>query len=140
MTNQVFTGTPTSRRFCQCPPTIVAGQPVFLGTIPAIALDNYQANESGTTFLLGGTFAVAVTGQSQASPQVTLKLLPGNPVYADGGIQFTCANGMVVTYNFVLDGNPNGTDGEWGRIDPSYTSVGAGLTDAACQVLLSRGV
>ena len=57
MTNQNFTGTPTSQRqVIPCPSTVKAGDPVLIGALPAVALDSYQANEGGTTFYFGGSF------------------------------------------------------------------------------------
>jgi len=134
MQNQVLTGTPTSRRFCLCPSSIVAGQAVLIGgVLPAVALDSYQANEGGTTFLLGGTFNLSVYGQTVLSPPTNHALAPGAKVYADGG---TTDATTGILYNFSLDGNTGGVF--FGYIDPQYTTgVLTGLApDTAAQVLL----
>jgi hypothetical protein len=138
MVNQVFTGTPTSRRFALCPTTIVAGQPVFLGSVPAVALDNYQSLTGGTTFLMSGTFALSVTGQTAESPQVAHQINPGDKLYANNLTQFTPTNGPVVSYNFVIDANSAGT--LFGQLDPSYVPVGSGLTDANAWVNINDQV
>lgn len=138
MVNQVLTGTPTSRRFCFCPSSIVSGQPVLIGgKLAAVALDNYQANEGGTTFLFGGTFNLPVYGQSVLSPPTGAAIPPGGAVYADGG---TTDATTGVLYNFSLDANAGGV--LFGHIDPQYTpGILSGLApDTAAQVLLDRGM
>ena len=134
MVNQVFTGTPTSRRFALCPTTILAGQPVLIGTIPAVALDNYQVLTGGTTFLLGGTFALTVVGQTVESPQTTHKINPGDKLYASNGTFDAVTN---ITYGFVIDANS--ANNQFGHLDPNYVSVGAGLTDTAANVIIEGG-
>ena len=118
MVNQVFTGTPTSRRFALCPASIVAGQPVLLGkNIPAVALDNYQSNTGGTTFLLGGAFNLPVYGYTVYSPVTNGTLNPGHKLYADGGVDDPTTG---ITYNFILSGDSGGV--LFGEVDPSYTT------------------
>jgi len=126
---QVYTGTPTSRRFALCPAAIKAGQAVLLGTIPAVALDDYQSNTGGATFLTNGTFALTVVGVTVISPPTNHALNPGDKVYADGGTLDSTTN---VTYNFTLDGATGGV--LFGQIDPSYVAVASGATDTAAQV------
>jgi hypothetical protein len=137
MTNQALTGTPTSRRFCACPSSIVAGQPVLLGSIPAVALDNYQSNEGGTTFLLGGSFFLTVVGESSESPGYGLQINPGDPIHARGTYDAT----TNVTYNLTLDGNP--LYPQFGYYDPDVTvnpsSILANTTNTAAAVMLSLG-
>lgn len=134
MINQVYTGTPTGRRFALCPTSIVAGQPVLLGTIPAVALDSYQANEGGTTFLLNGSFALSVLAVTQISPPSNHKINPGDDLYADGGTTDTATN---VTYGFTIDANTGGT--KFGKLDPSQAAITAGTTNAAAIVELVVG-
>lgn len=118
MVNQIYTGTPTSRRFALCPTSIVAGQPVLIGkNIPAVALDNYQSNTGGTTFLLGGAFNLPVYGYTTYSPPSNGALLPGKKVYADGGVDDAVTG---ITYNFLLSGDSAGV--LFGEVDPSYTT------------------
>jgi predicted RecA/RadA family phage recombinase len=131
--NQVYTGTPTSRRFATCPTTILAGQPVLLGSEPAIALDNYQANTGGTTFLTGGSFVLTTVGKTSLSPSTPAALKAGAKVYADtDGTTDSVTN---VTYGFTLDGNSSGT--LFGYVDPSYIGgVTSGATDTAAVIRL----
>ena len=64
MKNQVFMGTPTSPRFCLCPSTVKSGDLVLVGSEPACALNDYQANTGGATFYFSGTFSGTVIGSS----------------------------------------------------------------------------
>ncbi len=131
MKNQYFTGTPTSRRFALCPTTVKAGDAVLLGSEPAVALDDYQANTGGSTFLTGGSFNLTVIGQTVASPQTAAALPPGHKVYAVGSLD----SPTNVTTSLVLDGATGGV--LFGYIDPSYTSgVTSGATDTAAIVRL----
>lgn len=139
MTNQVLTGTQTSRRFVALPSSIVAGQPILVGgVLPAVALDSYQANEGGATCLFGGTFNLPVYGQSVLSPPTNRAIPPGARVYADGGITDATTG---VLYNFTLDANSS-SGIAFGYVDPQYTSgILSGLApDTAAQVLLDRGL
>lgn len=122
MQNQVYTGTPTSRRFALCPTTILAGDPVLIGTEPAVALDNYQSNTGGSTFLMTGSFNLSVYGRTAVSPPTSAALKPGDKVYAAGTLD-TVTN---VTHTLTLDGNSSNT--LFGVIDPSYS---AGVTSGA---------
>jgi predicted RecA/RadA family phage recombinase len=130
MKNQVFIGTPTSPRFSICPITVKSGDPVLLGSIPAVALDDYQANEGGTTFYANGTFALMVMGRSSQSPVVAAAIKPGGKIYAVGTLD-TATN---VTTDLTLDANSS-SGVLFGTLDPQYqTSVGSGLTDTAAWV------
>lgn len=138
MTNQALTGTPTSRRFALCPSTIVAGQPVFLGSIPAVALDNYQANVGGTTFLIGGSFFLTVIGQTAESPQTGHQINLGDKIYGNNLATDPTTN---VTTIGALDINTAGNF--FGYLDPD-ASVNAGpilstVTNTAAAVLLPNG-
>ena len=84
MINQIFTGTPTSYRFAKCPTTVKGGDPVLLGTIPAVALNAYSSLTGGAVFYFNGTFALTVIGQSAESPVTTHKISPGDDLYATG--------------------------------------------------------
>lgn len=133
MINQAFTGTPTGYRFAKCPTTIVAGQPVLLGTEPAVALNSYSALTGGAVFYFNGSFFLTVVGQSVESPQTTHKINPGDDLYAVGTLDST----TNVTYNLTIDANSGNT--KFGRLDPNYVSVAAGATDTQAIVQLSVG-
>lgn len=129
MKNQVYQGTPTSRRFALCPSSVEAGDPVLLGTQPAVALDNYQSNLGGTTFDTGGSFTLTVLAVSQISPAVGAAMKPGAAVYASG----TLDSATNVTTDLVLSAVTSGT--LFGQIDPSYTSgITSGTEDTAAIV------
>lgn len=138
MTNQALTGTPTSRRQANCPTTILAGQPVLIGSIPAVALDNYQSNEGGTTFLIGGSFYLTVIGQSGESPVVTHQINLGDKIYANSGTLDVTTN---IYYNFVLDANSAGNFFGYLDPDPSVNAgpILAGVTNTTAAVLLPNG-
>lgn len=136
MVNQVFTGTPTGRRFALCPPSIVSGQAVLIGgVLPAVAMDNYQANTGGTTFLLNGSFNLPVYGET-GSPPTNAPILPGAIVYAENQ---TTDPVTGIAYNFILTAFSGTGSVKFGHIDPEYTTgVLSGLApDTAAIVLLA---
>ena len=130
MTNQVFTGTPTSRRFVTMPASanILAGQPLLIGKEPFIPLDNYQSNVGGATGLFNGSFTTTVIGQSSESPVVTAAINPGDALYATG-TKDTATN---VTYGLTIDSNSNNTP--FGHLDPQSPVVPAGVALASAIV------
>ena len=130
MKNQYYTGTPTSRRQAACPATIKQGQPVLLGKIPAVALDDYQAINGGTTFLLNGSFALTVIAVTQISPAVGAAINPGDPLFAEGTLD-TATN---VTYNLSISATPGDTP--FGHLDPSGSGILSGATNTAAIVCL----
>lgn len=137
MTNEFYAGTPTSRREALCPTTILAGQPVLLGSIPAVALDSYQTITGSTTFLIGGSFTLTVVGESSESPGYGLKINPGDKIYARGTYDAT----TNITYNLTLDGNS--LYPFFGYLDPdpaaNPSSIAANTTNTAAVVLLPNG-
>jgi hypothetical protein len=138
VTNQAYTGTPTSRREVKCPSGILSGQPVLIGKLPAVALDNYQANTGSTTFLFGGSFFLTVVGEASESPGYGLAINPGDPIYAQGTYDAT----TNITYNLTLNGNS--LYPQFGYLDPDYTvnpgPVAANATNTAAGVLLTHGL
>ncbi len=134
MVNQDKTGTPTSRRFAACPTTVLAGDPVLIGGIPAIALNSFQSITGGAVFDLNGSFFLSVLGSTSVSPISGHALKPGDKVFADGGTLDSTTN---ITTGFTLDANTGGT--LFGRIDPSDPGVGSGLTGAP-SVIIGLGV
>jgi predicted RecA/RadA family phage recombinase len=129
--NQVYTGTPTSRRFALCPSTVVAGQAVLLGAEPAVALDDYNSGLGGTTFLTGGSFNLTVVGAT-GSPATSHSIAPGAKLYADGGTVDVTTN---VRTGFTINGNPSADF--FGYLDPNYqTTISSGATDTAAIVRL----
>ena len=84
MTNQVKSGLPPNRRFFKCPTTVTAGMPVLIGTLAGVALNDYDATLGGTTFDLDGTFSLTVFGGDSTSAGNTLKINPGDELFAVG--------------------------------------------------------
>jgi hypothetical protein len=137
MINQVFAGTPTSRRFVAMPSGggIVAGQPLLIGNLPCIALDSYQANTGGATCLFNGTFALSVTAETlPGSPPTGKQINPGDPVYATGGTKDATTN---VTYGISLSADSAGT--LFGYLDPQAAAIPSATTNAQAPVLLTTG-
>lgn len=132
MKNQVLLGTPTSPRFAPCPSTVLAGDAVLIGSIPACALNNYNADTGGTTFYVNGTFLFTVIGKSSESPSVNAAIKPGDKIYAVGTLDPT----TNVTTGLTLDANSSsGTF--FGHLDPQVgVAVGSGQTDTAAAVRL----
>jgi predicted RecA/RadA family phage recombinase len=136
MTNQQFTGTPTSRRqIIPCPSTVKGGDPVLIGKLPAVALDSYQSNEGGATFLFGGTFLLSVIAQ-HGSPLVSGDIGPGDKIYAEGGTLDPTTN---VTTGFTL--NADSVNGVFfGNLDPQQPKILSGVTNTAAGVVLPNGM
>ena len=134
MQNQVYTGTPTSRRQVVLPNVAqfnTAGQPILIGNQAAVTLDAYQSSVGGCTVLFNGSFGLTVIGRSANSPLVTAKVSPGDPLYVspNTGTYDATTN---VTYGFVLDKNVAGV--YFGRLDPNATAIAAGATNTAATV------
>lgn len=125
MMNQLYTGTPSSRRGILCPSTVVSGDPLFVGNDPCVALDTYQSAVGGCTALFDGSFNLFVISRSANSPLVNTVLKPGDKIYASGGTRDATTN---VLSGFTLDGNSSGLF--FGVLDPSQTAMtsGAGAT------------
>jgi len=119
MLNQLFTGTPTSRRQVTLPSVIKAGDPILIGSEAAFALDSYQANIAGATCLFNGTFETSVVGLSSISPVVNAAIKPGSKLYASGGTLDTDTN---VRYGFTLSADSSGIF--FGYLDPSPQGAG----------------
>lgn len=136
MINQVYAGTPTSRRNpTTCYAGVLSGSPYLLGLIPGIAMDTAANVASGIpTFECGGSFSLTVTAKSSLSPSVNKAILPGDPIYADGGTLDVPSN---MTYGFTLDASSGGT--LFGHLDPTGPALAAGTT-AVVTVVLSRGM
>jgi hypothetical protein len=133
MINQVYTGTPTSRRQWTLPNVTalqVAGQPVVKGTTPGFTLDAYQASVSGCTVFENGSFSTTIIARSANSPLVTSQVNPGDQLYmafSDSGWTLDAATN--VWYGGVLDKNPAGIP--FGKYDESQVPILAGVTNTA---------
>ncbi len=134
MRNQYYTGTNVSRRFALCPSTVLAGDPVLLGTIPAVALDSYSATTLGTTFLCNGSFVLTVIAATVVSPMTGSAVKPGDKLYATGDADTT----TNVTTNLVISKATGGT--LFGHLDPSYPTILTTVTDTAAVVVLEAEI
>ena len=128
MKNQVFMGAPTNPRFVLCPTTVKAGDLVLVGTAPACALNDYQANSGGATFYFSGTFTGTVIGSSTHSPFTGEALGPGAALYASGTLDAT----TNVTTALLITGTT--TDTPFGRIDETGPGVASGATNTATNI------
>lgn len=124
MKRQQFSGTPTGHRFALCPSTIVAGDAVLIGAIPAVANTSYSSTTGGADFYYNGSFYLSVTAKSTLSPAVNAAVSPGENVYADGGTLDSATN---ITHSFTLDANSS-TGTLFGQLDPIEAEVAAGTT------------
>ncbi len=125
----MFTGTPTSRRFALCPSTIEAGDPVFLGDEPAVALNSYEAVTGGATFLTGGSFALQVAAVSVVSPPTGAAIAPRQRIYGTGTLDVP----TNVTYDLLLNVVTSGK--VFGFLD-QVTGILSGVTNNAAVVRL----
>ena len=128
MKNQVYTGTPTSRREALCPATVTAGMPVLLGKQPAVALDDCNALTGRATFLLNGTFTLPVVGTSSHSPYTGAGIKPGDPLYASGTLDAT----TNVTTGLLISATAGDTP--FGCLDPSDVAIAPGSTSTTAEV------
>lgn len=142
MINQIYPGTDTSRRApSACVSTLLSNQPVIVGatanghSMSGVAMDT-AANVANQlpTILFGGSFSLTVTAKSSLSPSVNAAILPGDPIYADGGTLDAASN---MTTGFTLDANSSGVF--FGNLDPTGPTLPAGTT-AVVTVVLPRGM
>ncbi len=134
MRNQYFTGTNVSRRFALCPTTVLSGDPVLIGTIPAVALDDYQASTGGTTFLCNGSFVLTVIAATVVSPMTGSAVKPGDKLYVTGSLDST----TNVTTSLVISKASGGT--LFGHLDPTYPTILTTVTDTAAVVVLEAEI
>ena len=131
MKNQVYTGTPTSRRFALCPSTVVAGDAVLVGDQPAFALNAYSSLTGGATFCFNGTYTATVVGAAYLSPPVSAAINPGDKLAAVGTLDAT----TNVTTGLRIFKGISGTEGTpFGCLDPNGTVITSGATDTAAMV------
>ena len=71
------------------PAAVTKGMPVLIGTMPAVAIDNYNATTGRCTFCLEGIFVLTVIAQSTQSPVSGLTLKVGDELFASGSLDAT---------------------------------------------------
>lgn len=139
MINQLFTGTPTSRRFVTLPAAqaavLISGNPIMIGDLGCVLLDTYQSNTGGATALFGGSFLLTVIAASdEASPPTGAAILPGDKVWASGTLDAT----TNVLYSLTL--NKDTSKKLFGYLDPQQTKITSGTTNTQAGVLLANGL
>jgi predicted RecA/RadA family phage recombinase len=132
--NQHYTGTGVSRRFALCPTTILGGDAVLLGTIPAVALDSYQSNVGGATFLCNGTFTLTVIAATVVSPMTGSAVAPGDKLYATG----TLDSVTNITTGLTISKATGGT--VFGHLDPTDPVIVSTTTSATANVVLEAEI
>ena len=130
MKNQIYTGTPTSPRFFKCPATVVAGDLVMIGVMPACALNDYQANSGGATFYFNGSFTGTVVATTAHSPIAGSAVNPGDELFASGTLD------SVTHVTTALLISKTTTDTPFGHLDPTATVVGSGATSTTALIRL----
>jgi len=81
------------------PSAITKGMPVLVGTMPAVAVDNYSSVTGRCTFLFDGIFTLTVIAQSTQSPVSGLTMNVGDELFASGTLDST----TNITYNLTID-------------------------------------
>jgi predicted RecA/RadA family phage recombinase len=134
MKNQYYTGTNTSRRFALCPTTVKSGDPVLIGGIAAVAMDDYQANTGGTTFHTSGSFVLTVIAATVVSPMTGSQVNPGDKLYVTGTLD-TPTN---ITTALVISKASGGT--LFGHSDPSAPIILTTVTSTTAIVALESEI
>lgn len=138
MLNELRNDRPAHARYCPCPSTVVAGDPVLIGgVIPAIALESYDAAGGGATFRFTGTYRLTVIAATVVSPITGSAVKNGDKIYATGTLDATTG---VIT-DLVLSKATGGV--LFGTYDADGINQGgilSGATDTAAEVMLKGGV
>lgn len=130
MLNEVYQDRPGDARFFPCPSTVLSGDPVLVGALPAIAMDSYNAANGGTTFRFAGTHAFTVIGATVVSPLTGSAVKPGDKIYATGTLDATTNITTGLTLSKATGGTLFGTYGG--------TGITSGTTDTAALVKLQE--
>jgi len=130
MLNEIFQDRPANARFFPCPSTVVGGDPVLVGGLPAVALDSYNSRNGGTTFRFTGTYELSVIAATVVSPVTGSAVKPGDKIYATGSLDST----TNVTTGLTLSKASGGT------LFGSYAGTGitSASTDTAARVKLKE--
>jgi len=102
--------------------------------MPAVALDNYQANEGGTTFEMSGSYLLSVLASTAISPISGVAISFGDKIYASGGTLDSATN---ITTGITLTGRTS--DPLFGYYDPQENSalITSGTTNSSAAVKLA---
>jgi predicted RecA/RadA family phage recombinase len=130
MLNELYQDRPGNAMFFACPSSILAGDLVLIGTLPAVAVDDYNAANGGTTFRFSGTFELTVVAATVVSPITGSAVKPGDHIYATG----TTDSATNVVHALTLSKATGGTKvGSY-----AGTGITSGATDTAAPVKLKE--
>jgi predicted RecA/RadA family phage recombinase len=118
-------------RFYLCPTTVEAGDLVLIGTLPGVAVDDYNPNTGGTVFRLAGTFALTVIAASVVSPLTGSAVKQGDKIYGTGTLDAT----TNITTDLTLSKASGGT--LVGSYDDTE-GITSGQTDTSAAVKLKE--
>lgn len=130
MLNQLFPDGSTG--FALCPSTVAGGDPVLIGTTPAVAVDNYNAVTGGTTFCYEGVYKLTVVARSIQSPVSGLAVGPGDELFATGGSLDATTN---VTTGIEINKTRGGVP--FGSYFPGQAAIASGATSTTAGVKLN---
>lgn len=92
---------------CAVPSTVVANDPLLLGSMAAVAENSYNSATGNAPLVFEGAFLLSVTAKTSLSPSTGSAVKPGDKIYAD--TDGTLDTGTNVTRGFTLDKNSSGT-------------------------------
>ncbi len=81
------------------PSAVTKGMPVLVGQMPAVAVDDYNANTGRCTFLFDGIFYLTVVAASTQSPVSGIAIKPGDELFATGSLDAT----TNITYGLTIN-------------------------------------
>lgn len=128
MLNQVYGD--ADAIFFACPSAVTSGMAVLIGTLAAVAVDNYNSTLGGTSFVFKGGYKLTVIAQSTQSPVAGKALKPGDELFCNGTYDST----TNVTYNLTIDGTIGHTP--FGNLVSG--AIAQGVTDTAAVVRLKQ--
>lgn len=131
MLNQLFPDGSTG--FALCPSSVQGGDPVLIGTMPAVAVDDYSALTGGTTFCYEGVYSLTVVARSIQSPVSGLAVKAGDELFATGGSLDATTN---VTTGFEINKTRGGVP--FGMYFPGQTAITSGATSTTAGVRLNQ--
>ena len=129
MRNERYQDRASFSRFAECPETVQGGNIVLIGSMPAVALEDYNADLGGTTFRFSGTFELTVIAATVVSPITGSAVKQGDTIYATG----TLDAATNVTTDLTLSKAAGGT--KVGYYD-SPDEIASGETETAALVRL----
>lgn len=123
MLNEIRNHEPANARPYRCPTTIKAGDLVLIGTIPGVAVDDYNSNTGGTVFRLGGTYDLEVVAATVVSPLTGSALNQGDKIYGTGTLDSATNITHDITLSKASGGSLIGTYDDWESITSGTTGT-----------------